>query len=56
MGLGGISAWQLILILVIFLVTLLAAPIRRNGGAAGESKATGKESADDGEEPPLGVG
>lgn len=31
MGLGGINAWQLFLILLIFVLALAAAPIRHHG-------------------------
>jgi|GEM_PF-5777324 len=31
MGLGGINAWQLFLILLIFVLALAAAPIRHRG-------------------------
>jgi len=34
MGLGGISFWQLFLILVIFVLALAAAPIRHGGDSA----------------------
>lgn len=60
MGIDGISVWQLLLILLIFLVTLLAAPVRRDGGKATEAETPGakapeKEADDNDEEPPLGV-
>lgn len=60
MGLDGISVWQLVVILLIFLVTLLAAPIRGELGKAAEAgtpgaKAPEKEADDNDEEPPLGV-
>jgi hypothetical protein len=37
MGLGGISVWQLVIVLIIFVVTLIAAPIRRAGKRQGHS-------------------
>ncbi len=43
MGLGGISVWQLFIILIIFVLTLLAAPISHRGGSAGPGDASGKQ-------------
>ncbi len=39
MGLGGISVWQLVIILIVFLVTLIvAAPLHRAAGEKGEKR------------------
>ncbi|MDN5865288.1 MAG: twin-arginine translocase TatA/TatE family subunit [Gammaproteobacteria bacterium] len=50
MGLGGISIWQLVIILIVFLLTIVAAPAlhahrSRNANTAADDEA-GKKSED----------
>lgn len=51
MGFGGISVWQLVIILIVFLLTLIAAPVwhaHRSGKrdeAGGDAPADNKDKA-----------
>lgn len=50
MGLGGLSVWQLFLILLIFVLAIVAAPIRHHGDSAPPRGNGGNDAGDADEE------